>query len=199
MTAAWLWLTVPLVLVLISVLKVGVRVSYADGDLTVLILAGGIRFRLDLDKKDEPVSSGQKPTQKTAKKKRSIKPWLKAAWEHRQELLEMLGRVLRTPSLELLELRVLVGGEDPAACAMTYGSMCAAVSGVLPAVEGVFHIDEKSIDISCSFDEAKTKISASAAATVKIYELVALVLAVLKLMLRLRSEVKSYNESGANL
>ncbi len=168
-------------------LKVGVRLRWESGSAVLLLRIGPVRFSLSAKKKPKAkgerngTPSGSRPTEKK---------WYRAVLIYWRELLELTGRILRTPQVELLRLHIAVGGTDAEACAMRYGHICAGLSGALPLVYRIFQIAKQDIDVSCQFEQPETKVLAEAEITVKIYEVFALAGVALGLLIKLYSDTK---------
>lgn len=193
-----LWLILPIVLIMIAFLEIGILLSY-DDSMRLWFLVGKLRFSLSLKDEEREQSTVQGSAKSKKKRKKNLKPWLKAVLQNWIEILETIGNTLAAPTLEKLELQVFVGGQDPEGSAMNYGRICSVVGCVLPIVENTFTVKKRLIDIRCSFEKDHIEFKAEAAATLKIYELVTLAVSILKLFYRIRSDMKSYYESGANL
>ena len=206
------WLLVLACLALVAAAKVGVHVSYLEKKLRLDLLIS--KFRLTLlggepkkPKRQKKRRTSEEKTQKPKKQKAAktpkegkpnLKPWLQAVQTYWRELLELVGRVLTSPTLDVLKLQILVGGKDAEACAMTYGRICAVVGSVLPVVENTFGIRKRQIDVRCCFDRENLDISAEAAITIRIYEIFALAFAMLGLGLKLLLAAKNNKKAVQN-
>lgn len=209
------WFIVLAALVLLAMVKVGVRVTYDEKKLRVELLI--FRFKMVLlgdDKTEKPekpkkektkkdkrpsVRSESKQQKPKEKKKILQNPWVQAVLEYWRELLALVGRVLTTPTLDVLRLQLWVGGGDSEKCAMTYGRVCAILGGVLPVVENTFGIRKRQIAVWCCYDRDAIDVSAEAAITVKIYEVFALVFALLGLGIKLLIQARNYKKAVQNL
>lgn len=209
------WFIVLAALVLLAMVKVGVRVTYDEKKLRVELLI--FRFKMVLLGDDKPEKPEKPKKEKTKKEKRpSVRaeskqqkpkekknilhnPWVQAVLEYWRELLALVGRVLTTPTLDVLRLQLWVGGGDSEKCAMTYGRVCAILGGVLPVVENTFGIRKRQIAIWCCYDRDAIDVSAEAAITVKIYEVFALVFALLGLGIKLLIQARNYKKAVQNL
>ena len=209
------WFIVLAALVLLAMVKVGVRVTYDDKKLRVELLI--FRFKMVLLGDDKPEKPEKPKKEKTKKDKRpSVRseskqqkpkekknilqnPWVQAVLEYWRELLALVGRVLTTPTLDVLRLQLWVGGGDSEKCAMTYGRVCAILGGVLPVVENTFGIRKRQIAVWCCYDRDAIDVSAEAAITVKIYEVFALVFALLGLGIKLLIQARNYKKAVQNL
>lgn len=209
------WFIVLAALVLLAMVKVGVRVTYDEKKLRVELLI--FRFKMVLlgddktekpekpkkekTKKDKRPSVRSESKQQKPKEKKNIlqNPWVQAVLEYWRELLALVGRVLTTPTLDVLRLQLWVGGGDSEKCAMTYGRVCAILGGVLPVVENTFGIRKRQIAVWCCYDRDAIDVSAEAAITVKIYEVFALVFALLGLGIKLLIQARNYKKAVQNL
>lgn len=209
------WFIVLAALVLLAMVKVGVRVTYDEKKLRVELLI--FRFKMVLLGDDKPEKPEKPKKEKTKKDKRpSVRaeskqqkpkekknilqnPWVQAVLEYWRELLALVGRVLTTPTLDVLRLQLWVGGGDSEKCAMTYGRVCAILGGVLPVVENTFGIRKRQIAVWCCYDRDAIDVSAEAAITVKIYEVFALVFALLGLGIKLLIQARNYKKAVQNL
>lgn len=209
------WFIVLAALVLLAMVKVGVRVTYDEKKLRVELLI--FRFKMVLLGDDKPEKPEKPKKEKTKKEKRpSVRaeskqqkpkekknilqnPWVQAVLEYWRELLALVGRVLTTPTLDVLRLQLWVGGGDSEKCAMTYGRVCAILGGVLPVVENTFGIRKRQIAVWCCYDRDAIDVSAEAAITVKIYEVFALVVALLGLGIKLLIQARNYKKAVQNL
>ena len=209
------WFIVLAALVLLAMVKVGVRVTYDEKKLRVELLI--FRFKMVLLGDDKPEKPEKPKKEKTKKEKRpSVRaeskqqkpkekknilqnPWVQAVLEYWRELLALVGRVLTTPTLDVLRLQLWVGGGDSEKCAMTYGRVCAILGGVLPVVENTFGIRKRQIAVWCCYDRDAIDVSAEAAITVKIYEVFALVVALLGLGIKLLIQARNSKKAVQNL
>lgn len=206
-------LIVLLILLLLGMIKVGVHAFYEEKKLKLdLILS---RFRLTVigkEKKDrKPPKAKKKKTEKTpAQKKKTeaspekkktaggfqkLKPWLEAVMDYWQDLFSLIGRVLSSPTLDILRLEITVGAGDAESCAMTYGKICAMVGALLPVVENTFTVKKRSVEILCFFDRDSIEITAESAITLRIYEIFALVFALLGLGLKILFQARKYKKA----
>lgn len=187
-----------LALILLSLVKVGVYVVWDHGKLALRIVAGPFRIALPKIKTEKQLKKAAPPkatkskaeTVKSKKKPSAGKLWLQTAIVHWQDLLALIGKAIQTPVLDRLILHLTVGGEDAAACALNYGRTCAAVGGVLPVLENTFRIRRRDIQIQCDYAQHGLDCFAQAELTVRIYEMLALAAASLKLLLQLYQEIK---------
>lgn len=193
MRAALIWLAVVLFLVLLLRTRVGIWVSYEKKRLQLRLALGSWRLSFPKGKKKPEEAPEPAPPPPTKKKGSPIEnPWVKAALDYRRELLALIGRVLKSPTLDVLRLEIDAGGADAEQCALRYGRLCAATGSILPLVENTFGIQKRSIEIRCRYDLQATRISAEAAITLRIYEIFALAFALLGLGIKLYLQARKY-------
>ena len=175
------WLITLGILILLGILPLGASVKYdADGPL-VRVIAGPIRFtvypRDNKPKKEKKQKksefSGKKPA-KTAnsapKKETATKPSPKEEPEKKsggpitdflpllQVALDLLNDFRRKLRVDLLEVKLVMAGDDPCDLAMNYGRAWTAIGNLLPRLENVLVIKKRDIDVTCDFTTYKTTI-----------------------------------------
>ena len=196
------WLVVLILLAVFLFLKVGVRIQWDSNTLVLKIRVGVFRFVLSTDEKKKKAKKPKKAkkskvkqagpetsSQQTNNQKKEMKPmspslksWIRAVLECWRELLSLVGKVLRSPTLDLLRLHLAVGGNDTE---MMYGKICAALGAGLPVLYRVFRVKKEDIQVTCRYDLPKIQITAEVEATVMIYEVFALVGTVIGLLLKI--------------
>ena len=210
------WAIVLALLVLFLLLKVGVWFHWDSQSSLLKVRVGLLRFAISTDEK-ESKQQKQKKNEKPVKQKKtdvvaakpsgqkekkskkglspSMKSWIKALLAHWRDLLALIHKVLRSPTLDLLRIHLAVGGSDPEVCAMQYGKICAGFSAGLPVLQRLFRIKKQDIDVSCRFDLPKMEVMAEVEATVHIYEVFALVGTVLGLLIKIYLTKKSNDKA----
>jgi len=190
--SGWLILLLVLFLVaLLAFLKLGVHIIYNDEDLRLRILVGELRIRVASSEHPSPKKKKLSPKAKVGSKKVSKKPWIKAAFAHWADILFLVGRILTSPTMEKLKLRVMVGNEDPEACAITYGRVCGAVAAILPPLENTFTVKRRDVQVMCCFERDKMQVEAETVVVLRVYQIVAIAVAALRLILSIYSEVNN--------
>lgn len=193
MRAALIWLAVVLFLALFLRARVGIWVSYEEKRLQLRLVLGSLRLSLPKGKKKPEEAPEPAPPPPRKKKGNPLEnPWVKAALDYRRELLALIGRVLKSPTLDVLRLELEAGGANVEQCALRYGRICAAIGSFLPLVENTFGIRKRSIQVRCRYDLPATRISAEAAITLHIYEIFALAFALLGLGIKLYLQARKY-------
>lgn len=185
------WLTAIAAVALLLRMHVGILFAVENNDFSWKIRVGPFRFLPSEKEKNHNEKPAKSNVKKTEKKKEKVKKVLLLLKVHGSELLELIGKVLRTPTLERLEISVSAGGADPAECAMNYGRICAGISSVLPVLQNTFEIKKQSVDVSCRYDLPKTIAAAKAELVLRVYELIGLAAAFLRQMLAIRRTMQT--------
>ena len=207
--SAWLgWSITLAILFFLAMVKVGIQVRYEQNKLYLALLIFKFRVALIGDEKEKnpkkektkqekagPETAAENAVSEKKPGKVLQNPWVRAILDDWRELVELIGRTLTTPTLDVLQMQVWVGGEDAAQCAMTYGRVCAAIGAALPVVENTFGIRRRKINVWCCYDRLHTEISVETAITVRIYEMIALAFALLGLGIKIFSQARKYKKA----
>ncbi len=185
------WLITLAVLALFLLLKVGVYFHWDNQETVLKIRIGLFRFSLSTEEKKPKKKKEKKPEKQPASPaqqkeknadKTNLKKWIKALLAHWADLFSLLGKILKSPTLDLLRLYIAVAGEDTE---LRYGKFCAGLSAGLPVLHNTFRVKKQDIQIACRYETPKTQIMAEAEATIRIYEVFALVGSVLGLLVKI--------------
>ena len=173
LVAAALWL--------LSLVRLGVRAAYRSGVLTVKAVLGPVKLTLlppnERKKGRKPAKKPQPSAQPPADKPRmEPKELLALARRALPVVLEAAGRLKRKVRVDKLYLDVAVGGEDPAAAALAFGGVNAAVGMIWPLLEQNFNIGDRRIRTDLDFSAADTAVTLDAAATLTVGQALALAL-----------------------
>jgi len=190
--SAWLiWGIIIVSLALIAIVKVGFCLEYREEKVEFRLLIGPFPIKFTQKKKDAPQKAkenNKKAPVEHKKGQKKWKMWVKAALSHWDEILTLVGRVLTAPTIDILKLYISVGGE-PDECAVRYGQICAGVGALLAPLENTFAVLKRDVGVRCTFGSEKLKIDLETRVTLKIYEVIALLVAGLRLLLCLYREV----------
>ena len=184
------------ILCLLAVLPLGVSVQYDSGGPLVKILAGPVRFTLfprpKKEKKERPKKEKTpektekqeddlpKPPQppKQEKPKEEPKKEKGGSWKDFLPLvktaLDFLGDFRRKLRLNHLELKLILAGDDPCDLAVNYGRAWTAVGNLLPALERLFVIKKRSVEVECDFTASETLVIARLDISITLGRLLAL-------------------------
>lgn len=178
-------------IVLIALLRVGVRVTLHGGETAVDMKVGPFRFRVFPGKDQEQPPEAQdaaqnKKTYKEAETKpdsakpklpklsvTEIKNLFKTLWP---PLKQALARTRRGILINPLQLSLTVGGEeDPAEAAQLYGKLYGAVWTGMPILERLLEIREPHIHLGLDFQTPKTTVEGTIGVSIRVGTALAIV------------------------
>ena len=192
------WLIVLGVLVFLAILPLGASVRYDSEGVLVRLIAGPVKITLfpRAKKKKSPRKARQEKEQKKEKKTpasekpdspaRTEKPDGKAQqkqksggpWTDFLPLvkvgLDMLGAFRRKLRVNVLELKLIMAGNDPCDLAVNYGKAWAALGNLLPRLERVLVIKKRDLEVECDFTANETLVIARLDLTITLGRLLAL-------------------------
>jgi len=79
-----------------------------------------------------------------------------------KELFEFLAVFSDRFTVKRLNVKIVMGGGDPAELALNYGRAWAAVGNLYPQLERFFNIKKRNIQVECDFNAEQSKIYADA-------------------------------------
>ena len=196
------WITLGVV-VLLAVLPLGISVKYnAQGPLVRVIL-GPVKLtvlpRSKKPKKDPkskqkaqldpaPAPSGEKMPSEEALPQNPAPPSKQKDKLPKEKggslldflplvklILQFLGDFRRKLRVNVLELKLIMAGGDPANLAINYGKAWAAVGNLLPQLDRIFVIKKREIEVECDFTASETLVIARLDLTITVGRLLALV------------------------
>ena len=193
-----------LIFILIGFLRVGVLMQFGD-ELRVQLSVGPFRFTLlpAKEKKETPKKKAKekKPKSEGEEAKQKKKPSLpKPTKEELRDLITTALSALketakRTCKRLRIEILIVFGGTDPADIAQTYGYASAAMWGVMPHLEDLFHIPDPSLHLRMDYGAEKTRAEGSVGCSLRIRDglriLIALLWPLLKWYLRYKKAHKN--------
>ena len=175
------WLIALAVIVLIGLIPIGISARYDEAGAAVNLIAGPIRLLLypgkKGDKKEKPEKKQEQKATATPKsgEKKPKKGGSLADFEPLvRAVLDFLGDLRRKLRVDLLELKLVLAGGDPADLGLNYGKACAAVASLEPQLSRFFVIKKKNIHVACDFTEDKTLVSARLDLTITIARILSL-------------------------
>ena len=192
------WLIALGVLVFLAILPLGASVRYDSEGVLVRLIAGPVKITLfpRAKKKKSPRKAGQEKEQKKEKKTpasekpdspaRTEKPDGKAQqkqksggpWTDFLPLVkvghDMLGAFRRKLRVNVLELKLIMAGNDPCDLAVNYGKAWAALGNLLPRLERVLVIKKRDLEVECDFTANETLVTARLDLTITLGRLLAL-------------------------
>ena len=176
------WLIALGVLVLLAILPLGASVRYDSEGVLVRLIAGPVKITLfPRPKKKKPPASAkpdssartEKPDGKAQQKQKSGGPWtdflplVKVG-------LDMIGSFRRKLRVNVLELKLILAGDDPCDLAVNYGKAWAALGNLLPRLERVFVIQKRDLEVECDFTANETLVIARLDLTITLGRLLSL-------------------------
>ena len=156
-----------LIFILIGFLRVGALMQFGD-ELRVQLSVGPFRFTL-LPAKEKKETPKKKAKEEEAKvrgrrgeaKEKALAPQADkrgVQGPHHDGALGAQGDSethLQAPSHRPLEILIVFGGTDPADIAQTYGYASAAMWGVMPHLEDLFHIPDPSLHLRMDYSSER--------------------------------------------
>ena len=213
------WITLG-ILVLLAVLPLGVSVKYnADGPL-VRVIAGPVKITVfplpkkekkpkkDKKKKDKQETPAEEPAPQNPKppaqpKKKEPKKEKGGSWTDFlplvKEALRFLNNFRRKLRLNVLELKLIMAGDDPCDLAVNYGRAWAAVGNLMPQLERIFVIKKRDIQVECDFTASETLVIARLDLTITLGRLLSAVVVFGVRALIEFLKIKNKRKGGANL
>lgn len=172
-----------LILWLISLIRIGGRVSYGAAGLFVTVLRGPFKIQV-LPARERP-QKGKKPKRET-KPKKEKKPKEKKPKPEGQpgtlpRLMKLLpvvgeacGALKRKVRIDDLELELIWGGGDPASVALGYGQANAVLGILWPIFDHNFKVKRHSFQIGLDYERREPAVEVRAAVTLTVGQMFAL-------------------------
>lgn len=146
-----------LILILIACIPLGVHIQYDVNGFVVQITVSCFHYtifpfpkRKKADKAEKPKSSVQTtPAVRTEEKSgggsiQNFLPFIRLG-------LRFLNAFRKKMRINNLQLKVILAADDPCDLAVSYGRTWAAVGNLLPALEKVFRIGKRNVEVECDF------------------------------------------------
>ncbi|MDD5954493.1 MAG: DUF2953 domain-containing protein [Firmicutes bacterium] len=190
------WLITLGVLGLLAVLPLGASVIYDEDGVLARLVVGPLKITL------YPRPVKEKKPGKNKKKSKSEKQTdqkKEASGEEHQEapkqkksggpitdflplvkvLLQFLDGFRRKLRVNVLELKLIMAGDDPCDLAVNYGRAWAAVGNLMPQLERIFVIKKRNIEVECDFTADRTLVLARLDLTITLGRLLGLLFVLL--------------------
>lgn len=207
------WLIALAIIVLLAILPLGASVKYDSGGPLVRLIAGPVRitlFPMKKKKKEKPKDEEAKtppkkepapkkePEKKDAPKERSggsITDFLPLV----KVVFDFLGDFRRKLRVNVLELKIILAGDDPCDLATNYGRAWAALGNLWPRLERWCVIKKRDVEVECDFTASETTVYARLDLTITLGRLVSLAVCygirALKELLKIMKSRKGGNQS----
>ncbi len=166
---------IALILVLLAILPIGINAVYSEDGAAVRLIAGPLRF-LVFPKPRKTAKAQKKEAgnaKKTPAKKKdggSVKDFFPLV--HR--VLNFLGDLRTKLRVDRLELKLILGGDDPCDLALNYGRAWAAFGNLMPHLERVFVIKKRDVEVECDFQSAAIRVYARVDLTITVARILSL-------------------------
>lgn len=177
------WLIAAGILILLGVLPLGVSARYNADGVRVRVIAGPVRvtvFPMSRKRKkqkrekkplpprqEKKEESGQSVPQETGGSLKDFFPLVRLG-------LDFLGDFRRKLRVNVLEVKLILAGGDPADLAINYGRIWASAANLDPLLQRVFIIKKKKIDIGCDFTAQSSTVIARLDLTITLGRLLGL-------------------------
>ena len=164
---------------LISLVRLGVRVEYSHGGLTASARVGPVSIPLYLRPKGKP---GEKKKQKKAAKAEKKKDGekekkggpLAAVKQYLPLICEAAGRLKRSICIDVFLLDFTAAASDPATAALAFGGTNAAVGMIWPLIAQNFKVKQRRIRTAVDYSSSKPAVYLYVSATLRVGQAVAL-------------------------
>ena len=195
-----------LIFLLIGFLRVGALLRFGQ-ELNLRLSVGPFRFTLlpAKEKKEtaqEAAKTKKEEEKRAEKKKRGLSKLTK---EEKKDLIstalsalrESARRACKRLRIDPLEILVVFGGTDPADIAQTYGYASAAMWGVMPHLEDLFHIPDPSLHLRMDYSSEKTHAEGAVGLSLRIRDGLHIALVLLIPMLKWYLRYKKAHKNDA--
>ena len=190
------WLITLGVLGLLAVLPLGASVIYDEDGVLARLVVGPLKITLfprpvkekkpgknkkkskrekQTDKKKETSGAEDQEAPKQKKSGGPITDFLPLV----KVLLQFLDGFRRKLRVNVLELKLIMAGDDPCDLAVNYGRAWAAVGNLMPQLERIFVIKKRNIEVECDFTADRTLVLARLDLTITLGRLLGLLFVLL--------------------
>ena len=165
---------------LISLIRIGGRVSYGEAGLSASALVGPFKIRLlpGRPKKKKPEKPKKEVPPAAEKHKKEPKEGKPGTLSPRMQLLPVVGQACgalkRKIRIDDLELELIWGGTDPAAVALGYGRANAALGMLWPILDHNFKVKRHAFQVSLDYGRGEPGVELRAAVTLTVGQAAAL-------------------------
>lgn len=180
------WLIALGILLLIAIIPAGASIFYDEDGFRAFVIAGPFRIPVfpvkKKEKKEKPKKEVKKKTGKpSAQKAKQMEEKKKGG--NLLDFLPVLDKVLdflsvfrRKLRVSHLELKLILGGGDPADVAYNYGRGWVALGNLMPLLDSVLYIKKRDLEVECDFLAEKTTVVARFDISITIGRLLSLVI-----------------------
>lgn len=214
------WLVFFGILFLIAITPVGIGIRFDEDGFRARVILGLIRITLFpipkwLKKLTKKKPKAQQPKQEKPKeetkpeppKPKEEKPKETPAPKKGGSLLDFLplvklglnflGDFRRKLRLNHLELKLILGGDDPCDLAVNYGRAWAALANLANALERAFVIKKRDLEVECDFTSAETRVIANLEISITIGRVIGLIAVYVVRALKAFLTIRKKRKGGA--
>lgn len=166
---------IALILLLLAILPIGVNAEYSAAGAAVRLIAGPVRFLIFPKPKKSPKAKTETPkaSHKYPAKKQaagSVEDFFPLV----RKILDFLGDLRTKLRVDRLELKLILGGDDPCDLAINYGRAWAAVGNLMPQLERFLVIRKRDVEVECDFQSSGTCVYARVDLTITVARILSL-------------------------
>ncbi len=176
------WLIALAVLIFLAALPLGVSVKYDSGGTLLRLILGPLRITLLPSKKKrkpEKVDNQNKTRVKAQNQQTQSKTTAPGKLTDFMPLVKtavnFLGDLRRKLRVDVLEVKLIMAGDDPCDLATNYGRAWTALGSLWPVLERVFVIKKRNVQLECDFTAEEMYIFMRLDLTMTLGRLIALV------------------------
>ena len=170
------WLIALAVVAALAMLPLGIRAQYDAGGGKIALIAGPFCIPLKSSKKKKQQEKPKTEEKKAASGAGGSKKGGSAAdfMPLVRTALDFLKDVRRKLRVNMLELKVILAGDDPCDLGVHYGQANAVAEGLMPLLEECFVIKKRDVQILCDFTAEKTLVFARVDLTITLARILSL-------------------------
>ncbi len=183
------WLITLGVLCAFAALPLGVSFRYNASGALLRVILGPVKLTVfPRPKKEKKASSPKKeepkketPPPETPQPSKQVKPPKEETGGSLLDFvplvkvaLDFLGDFRRKLRMDEVYLRLILASSDPCDLAVNYGRTWAAVGNLIPALENLFVIKKRDVEVECDFAASQTLVIAHGDVTITLGRLIAL-------------------------
>ena len=152
---------IALIFVLLAILPIGVNAVYSEDGAAVHLIAGPLRFLVfPKPKKTKKAQAKEKGSSRKTPAKKEDGGSVRDFFPLVHRILDFLGDLRTKLRVDRLELKLILGGDDPCDLAVNYGRAWAALGNLMPHLERVFVIKKRDVELECDFQSISTRVYA---------------------------------------
>lgn len=156
------WLMTLVVIAALAFIPIGIRGVFNDKGACVQLLAGPLKITLypssreNAKKKsssNDKFASRKRQTGESGGKVTDFLPLL-------QIVLDLLGELRRKIRVSHLDMKLILGSNDPCALSINYGRAWAVLGNMMPLLDNIFVIKKRNLEVECDYTADETRILA---------------------------------------